>query len=49
MSVNVHFWKNGAKRVAEFRIQPLGRLTNFDVPQHLVDRYRDFKVLNPST
>ncbi|KAJ6881286.1 hypothetical protein NC651_027984 [Populus alba x Populus x berolinensis] len=49
MSVIVHFWKNGAERVAEFRIQPVGRLTNFDVPQHLVDRYRDFKVLNPST
>jgi hypothetical protein len=28
MSVIVHFWKNGAKRVAEFRIQPLGRLIN---------------------
>jgi hypothetical protein len=28
MSVIVHFWKNGAKRVAEFRFQPFGRLIN---------------------
>ncbi|KAL3574674.1 hypothetical protein D5086_022775 [Populus alba] len=49
ISVTVHLRKNCAKRVAEFRIQPFGRLTNFDVPQHLVDRYRNFKVLNPST
>ncbi|KAL9372043.1 hypothetical protein Peur_034287 [Populus x canadensis] len=46
---NCPLLENGAKRVAEFRIQPFGRLTNFDVPQHLVDRHRDFKVLNPSS